>query len=357
MDEQPKQQKPEREQILKDIGRKIKSVREQIQDDKQDTQAEFAERLGISPGFLSQIESGKKAASIELLLDITDITGTDLSTLLTGEKRAQAPTGFGEAITFLTQAESLGVSAIESIRENALFRLKRFVSHITTDWNVYLTASSLKGLQQDPNNPFVSFLGDQRKKSSSNVGIQILFTHLGYAFSREQAEERSQGSIVHEVVDGICWAVEKWKLSEADIKFIKTPPTTFSIFIKSPNNGSIGLINPYPVVAQAFRSTCLVFETSGHELQSRYSGNPGQKIFEGLHRENFVQAFNHPKLAVSLSQGIRECRNCVAYEQYKADDTGSERLVFEKEQAMLLQKEAERLDNMLSKLWPDWVKK
>lgn len=62
-----------------ETGKRIRHVR------GQDPQKEFAKRLGYSPSYLSEVESGKTKPSLELLVRISQITNYSLHWLLTGE--------------------------------------------------------------------------------------------------------------------------------------------------------------------------------------------------------------------------------------------------------------------------------
>lgn len=64
----------------KRVGRRIRELRGFDM-----TQEEFAERIGVSQGYLSSIEHGKKEVSAEILLRISREFGRSVDWLLTGE--------------------------------------------------------------------------------------------------------------------------------------------------------------------------------------------------------------------------------------------------------------------------------
>jgi phage repressor protein C with HTH and peptisase S24 domain len=65
--------------VKSETGSRIKHVR------GKDAQKEFAKILGFSPSYLSEVESGKTKPSLELLVNISQITNYSLHWLLTGE--------------------------------------------------------------------------------------------------------------------------------------------------------------------------------------------------------------------------------------------------------------------------------
>ncbi|PPK63847.1 helix-turn-helix transcriptional regulator [Actinokineospora auranticolor] len=73
------------------LGRRLRATREERGDRLVDT----AERAGISPQYLSEIERGRKEPSSEMIAAVTGALGVDLADLLigvAGEIR-QAPAG------------------------------------------------------------------------------------------------------------------------------------------------------------------------------------------------------------------------------------------------------------------------
>ena len=62
----------------KDIGAKIKFYRQQ----QRLTQEEFAEIIGVSPGYISRLERGIKRASLETLVEISRTLDVTLDALV-----------------------------------------------------------------------------------------------------------------------------------------------------------------------------------------------------------------------------------------------------------------------------------
>lgn len=66
------------------VGRRIRELR-----GFDISQEEFATRIGVSQGYLSAMERGKKEIGAEILLKISREFGKSLEWLLTGEKSAE----------------------------------------------------------------------------------------------------------------------------------------------------------------------------------------------------------------------------------------------------------------------------
>ena len=80
------------------IGKRIKAHRTQ----RKMTQAELAERLGLSNVFISYIETGKKGVSLEVLLKIVDEFDLSLDSLVLTESPFRLPRayrGFAELLS------------------------------------------------------------------------------------------------------------------------------------------------------------------------------------------------------------------------------------------------------------------
>lgn len=77
-----KKENDERE-LYKSIGNRLLLKRRELHM----TQEQMAERLGVSAGFYGMIERGEKAPSIEKLVLIYQVLGTDITYLLTGEDK------------------------------------------------------------------------------------------------------------------------------------------------------------------------------------------------------------------------------------------------------------------------------
>jgi XRE family aerobic/anaerobic benzoate catabolism transcriptional regulator len=83
-----------REALLEAIGRRARLRREAAGL----TQRELAERSGLSPRYIAQLEAGEANLSVERLTDVADALGTTAATLLAGsEPHAPPPTTAREA--------------------------------------------------------------------------------------------------------------------------------------------------------------------------------------------------------------------------------------------------------------------
>jgi transcriptional regulator with XRE-family HTH domain len=67
---------------FKIIGRRVKEARTL----NQMSQAELAERVGMSVSYISYIETAKKKASLEVLVQIVDVLGVTMDYLLIGNQ-------------------------------------------------------------------------------------------------------------------------------------------------------------------------------------------------------------------------------------------------------------------------------
>lgn len=65
----------------KEIGQRIKNIRLKLNK----TQNYFADILYISPSYLALIESGKRTPNLEILVQISKITGISIDYLVTGK--------------------------------------------------------------------------------------------------------------------------------------------------------------------------------------------------------------------------------------------------------------------------------
>lgn len=61
-----------------EVGKRLKQLRAPL------TQAQFSSRVGISQGFLSEIERGTKEVGAEVLLRISQVCHKSIDWLLTG---------------------------------------------------------------------------------------------------------------------------------------------------------------------------------------------------------------------------------------------------------------------------------
>jgi transcriptional regulator with XRE-family HTH domain len=288
--------------INSDIGERMREARETLPKPDRNL-AEFSKKLEISKAYLSQMESGKKPIPIHLLIRVANETGKSLDFLLSGQSQTglESIVSFNSAIEFLQKASALGVFGMESTRESALYRCLPFLRSIRNG-EVDITASTLRGLTVDPNNAFVAEL----KKKSESLNIRILFTHLQCAGLREQLEGRAVGGIVDEVVVGIKWAHSTWNVPLANMKFVKSAPNTFTIFVSDGKN-AVGLINPYPLRQQAYMSFTLLLQKA--LVPSDHRPPTASSIYEGLHNSNFVGPWDDGKITVDLRAGATESQS------------------------------------------------
>src|SRR5690606_20867567 len=120
----------------KEIGERLKAIR----GDR--TQREFAEVLGVSHGYLGDIERGRSHPSIDFLCSLAVKCGIDLTWLLTGEQRGKPsplpgavllePAGDEEA-AFAAVLESLWclyIEGDEDIRAWVRVQLRRAIPEL-----------------------------------------------------------------------------------------------------------------------------------------------------------------------------------------------------------------------------------
>ena len=68
------------------LGRRIAALRKNMNC----TQLEFSEMLFVNRGYLSQIEIGHRKPSLELIVDIADLTGADMNYLVLGKGQSDS---------------------------------------------------------------------------------------------------------------------------------------------------------------------------------------------------------------------------------------------------------------------------
>ncbi len=85
-----------------ETGRRIQQLRRE----KGITQEEFAARLNITDRHLRRIESGEKGASIDIIIEISELCGTSLDFIILGKKRESEIKGrLHSALQFLAELE------------------------------------------------------------------------------------------------------------------------------------------------------------------------------------------------------------------------------------------------------------
>ena len=67
-------------------GRRIAALRKNMNC----SQMEFSEMLFVNRGYLSQIEIGHRKPSLELIVDIADLTGADMNYLVLGKGQSDS---------------------------------------------------------------------------------------------------------------------------------------------------------------------------------------------------------------------------------------------------------------------------
>lgn len=85
-----KRRNKEERKLYKNIGNRLLMKRRELHY----TQEKMAELLGVSTGFYGMMERGEKAPSIEKLVMIYEKLGTDITYLLTGDKKEERATNF-----------------------------------------------------------------------------------------------------------------------------------------------------------------------------------------------------------------------------------------------------------------------
>lgn len=68
------------------LGRRIAALRKNMNC----SQMEFSEMLFVNQGYLSQIEIGHRKPSLELIVDIADLTGADMNYLVLGKGQSDS---------------------------------------------------------------------------------------------------------------------------------------------------------------------------------------------------------------------------------------------------------------------------
>lgn len=290
----------------REIGERIRKAREELNDEKR-TLKWFCEAVGgnLSESLLSQMESGSRPISSDLLLRIANVTGVSPHELLSGRGEKPVQIDFQPTVQFLEQAQRLGVKALGMDRDAALFDLLPFLNGMYTG-EVNITGSSLKGLQQDSNHEFIKKLIEVAR-DRPKIAVRTLMTHPKYGYTREFLENRISGSIVSEIFQGIRWGVGILEIPPENIKFVKASPTCFSIFLWNGREG-VGFVNPYPLMKQAF--TCFSLTVRSVDRPDAQGGR-AQSIYQSLSNANFHTPWEDTSgnITVPLSVAIDECTN------------------------------------------------
>ena len=92
------------------VGEAIRAKREE----KQISLVDFAGQIGISPGYLSQLENGRKAnPNLEVMLKITRALGIEIDMLLGLEQESEAPALRIPSLLRLAIAKDRNLKALE----------------------------------------------------------------------------------------------------------------------------------------------------------------------------------------------------------------------------------------------------
>lgn len=108
---------------FKIIGRRIRELRLQ----KRMSQADLAERIGMSATYISHIETAKKHASLESLVRTADVLGVTVDHLLTGNQAndpAEYKTDLVQLLEDCTSCEKRIIYEIASAAKKSLYNNK-----------------------------------------------------------------------------------------------------------------------------------------------------------------------------------------------------------------------------------------
>lgn len=109
------------------IGLRIKELRQQ----KEITQQQMAENAKITPGFISQIENGRKKVSLETLLSICLALNVTLNELLTGNQitlDSDYNKEYAELISDCDEYERRLLFEISKATQKALIKNRHFIT-------------------------------------------------------------------------------------------------------------------------------------------------------------------------------------------------------------------------------------
>ena len=121
---------------FKGIGKKIKAVRTQ----SQMTQAELAERTGMSDVYISYIETGTKRASLNAILKIVYVFKISLDSLVYDDLPARLPTIYREFAELLADCDSVEREQILKTA-SAYKKVLRTAAVLKTSWIKYHTTT------------------------------------------------------------------------------------------------------------------------------------------------------------------------------------------------------------------------
>lgn len=259
----------------------------------------LAEKIGVSDSLFSMYEAARRPLPAEHLPRLCRELDVDPEHLLGMTDREARPTHpFEDARRFLDQVLGLGVEAIYPDRGRALFHLCPMLERVRKG-QMLVTGSSLKGLHQDNDHEFLKILIQQTRRGA--ISMRVVMTHPLYGSSREELERRSAGSIVDEVFAGTRFLTQVLKVPTGAIKFMRAPPTCFSIFLEDGHQG-LALINPYPLMRQAFSSVSTIVRQLNEP-----GGGRTHSVYSAYRIANFVDVWEH-QTVVDWQTMIDQCK-------------------------------------------------
>ncbi|GAI17920.1 unnamed protein product, partial [marine sediment metagenome] len=210
------------------IGQRVRDLRLRLPGDASQLK-EFANRVKLSESHLSRIESGTASLPLDAVERIANIIGCRPEAIITGNQYQDNGTHpFQDALVFLQQAQLLGIDGLFPERTSALGHLLPFAEKMHGG-KVFITGSSLRGLEQRPEHGFVRRLTDFGRNPTFEV--KVIMTHPKLGSKREYQERRPPGSIIREIFTGINWCLDVLQIHPTDIRLSIASPSSFSIFL------------------------------------------------------------------------------------------------------------------------------
>jgi hypothetical protein len=164
----------------------------------------------------------------------------------------------------VTEKYRVEIETLKLLREAGVIRpyrqreiaLRHFASAIDAETNeIIIIGSSLRGLlQQDEYHDIAEKL--KFKIHKGGVAVKFLLTHPVVSDLRARQENRGFTEIGKETVSSLL-ILKQWNVPHENVRLYRGTPTCFAIKTK----GQM-FLNPYPYMAVAFDSPCLIVETS-----------------------------------------------------------------------------------------------